>query len=409
MKKVTNLYRAAYSGLSPSAWLLSFVMFVNRAGTMVMPFMTLYLTTAMGYTIAEAGWVMAFFGLGAVCGGLLGGKLSDKLGFYFIQLFALLGGGIMFFVIGQLTGFIEICIAAFFLAMINESFRPANSAAIVHYSKPENRTRSYSLNRLAINIGWAFGGALGGLIAHKNYHLLFWIDGTTNIMAGILLYFFLAPSKNSETKKIKVEIEIKSVSAYRDKNYLIYIFFVFLYAFTFFQLFTTQPVFFKQVLQLSENYIGILMALNGLLITFFEMVVVHSIDGKRKTLHYIFIGSIFLGLCYLIFNFLPHGLTVALISTIICVIGEIFTLPFMNSFAMNRSTANNRGQYAGLFTLAWACAQVLGPSSGSLVAYHYGFETMWWMMGGIFIFAGIGFKLLEKKETKEELLRGISV
>ena len=46
-----------------------------------MPFMTLYLTTAMGYTIAEAGWVMAFFGLGAVCGGLLGGKLSDNLDF----------------------------------------------------------------------------------------------------------------------------------------------------------------------------------------------------------------------------------------------------------------------------------------------------------------------------------------
>lgn len=397
LERIKNLYREAYSGLSPSAWLLSLVMFVNRAGTMVMPFMTLYLTTALGYTIAQAGWVMACFGIGAVCGGLLGGKLTDKFGFYFIQLFALFGGGIMFFVIGQMTNFVPICISAFFLAMINESFRPANSAAITHYSKPENRTRSYSLNRLAINVGWAFGGALGGLIASKNYHLLFWIDGATNIMASFLLYFFLAPSKNVETRENTVDEKIISKSAYQDKPYLAYSFFVFLYAFTFFQLFTTQPVYFKKELLLSENYIGLLMALNGLLITFFEMVVVHSIDGKRNTLHYIYLGSLLLGISYLVFIFFPHGFMVALISTIICVIGEIFTLPFMNSYAMVRSTTANRGQYAGLFTMAWACAQVLGPATGTQLAYHFGFDMMWWVMGGIFILSAIGFKLLEKR------------
>lgn len=409
MKRIKNLYREAYSGLSPSAWLLSMVMFVNRSGTMVMPFMTLYLTTSMGYTIAQAGLVMAAFGMGAVCGGLIGGKLTDKLGFYFIQLFALLGGGIMFIFIGQLTSFFPICVAAFFLATINESFRPANSAAIFHYSKPENLTRSYSLNRLAINVGWAFGGALGGLIAHKNYHLLFWIDGITNILAAILLYSFLAPSKNKETSTKKQNHTSPSLSAYKDKNYLIYIFFVFLYAFAFFQLFTTQPVYFKTVLHLSENYIGLLMALNGLLVTFFEMIVVHSIHGKRKTLHFIFIGSIFLGLCFLLFNFFPHGFMVAFLSTIICVIGEIFTLPFMNSFAMERATVINRGQYAGLFTIAWAFAQVLGPAAGSQIAFHAGFESMWWVMGGLFIFTAFGFKLLQKKEEREQLLHKTNV
>ena len=58
-----------------------------------------------------------------------------------------------------------ICLVTFLLSLVNEAFRPANSTAIAFYSKEENRTRSYSLNRLAINLGWALGGAIGGILA----------------------------------------------------------------------------------------------------------------------------------------------------------------------------------------------------------------------------------------------------
>jgi hypothetical protein len=52
--RVFSLYKQAYSGLSRATWLLSTVMPVNRSGTMVVPFMTIYLTSpAMGYSIAR--------------------------------------------------------------------------------------------------------------------------------------------------------------------------------------------------------------------------------------------------------------------------------------------------------------------------------------------------------------------
>lgn len=64
MKRVLTLYRDAYSGLSPSLWWLSIVMLINRAGTMVIPFMTLYLTQYLDYSISKAGIIMAVFGIG---------------------------------------------------------------------------------------------------------------------------------------------------------------------------------------------------------------------------------------------------------------------------------------------------------------------------------------------------------
>ena len=159
MKRISNLYKNAYSGLSPAMWWLSVVMLVNRAGTMVVPFMTLYLTQARHFSIGMAGMVMSVFGLGAICGGILGGKLTDKFGFYNIQLSALLCGGVMFIVLGQMSSFPAICTCTFALAVLNESFRPANATAVAQYSNENNRTRCYSLNRLSINLGWAAGGA----------------------------------------------------------------------------------------------------------------------------------------------------------------------------------------------------------------------------------------------------------
>src|SRR5258705_11054934 len=181
-------YRNAYSGLSKQTWLLSLIMLINRSGTMVVPFMTLYLTSQMGFSVGKAGIVFGLFGAGAFSGAWLGGRLTDKIGFYPIQLITLAGGGLLFFVLGQMKTYPLICTFTFLLSFVNEAFRPANSTAIAFYSKEENRTLSYSLNRLAINLGWAVGSGLGGVLAHRNYELLFWVDGYTNLAAALVMW-----------------------------------------------------------------------------------------------------------------------------------------------------------------------------------------------------------------------------
>ena len=168
---------------------------------MVLPFMTIYLT-GIGFSLFKAGIVVGLFGAGAVCGAIIGGKLTDRMGFRRIQLITLAGGGVLFILLGFMKSYPLICIFTFILSLVNDAFRPANNAAIAQYSKPENRTRSYSLNRLAINLGWAVGGTLGGFIASFNYHLLFWIDGFTNIFAAIMLYYLLKPADSEEKEKI---------------------------------------------------------------------------------------------------------------------------------------------------------------------------------------------------------------
>lgn len=394
MKKLASIYINSYRGLEPSVWLLSIVMLVNRMGTMVLPFMTLYLTEDKGISIGKAGIVLTVFGLGTVCGGFIGGKLTDKLNFYFIQLFALLGGGIMFIILGQMMNYTAICVATFTLSLINESFRPANAAAIAHYSKDQNTTRSFTLNRLAINLGWAVGGALGGFVASKSYHLLFWIDGLTNISAAVLLWLLLAPSKNKDSNANKEALPIKH-SAYKDKVFLVFIVLNTLFACCFFQIFTTIPVYFKQDLFLNEEQIGIVMALNGLIIAVFEMVLIHNLEGRRELLTYINMGIVLVGMGFIALNILPGTFSLALIFITFITFGEIVGMPFMTTFWVKRTTAANRGQYAGLNTMSWAIAQIAGPGLGAQIAQRYGFNTLWWVLGVIFAIMVIGYRWLQ--------------
>jgi len=309
---------------------------------MVIPFLSLYLTSpSMGYSLSQAGFVFGLFGAGAFTGAYIGGKLTDKIGFYKIQLITLIGGGLLFMVLGQMKSYPLICIFTFILSFVNEAFRPANSTAIAFYSKEENRTRSYSLNRLAINLGWAIGSGLGGLIAHFNYELLFWIDGITNLSAAFLLYRLLKPPAQETKKETVAAVSVKVLSAYKDKVYLWFIVCSFLFASGFFQLFTNLSVYFKKERDFSEPFIGFLMAVNGLFIVFTEMALIYRLEKRKTPLLFVVFGVFLTGVSYLLLNFFNINHLMAMVIILIITVAEMLAMPFMNTFWIERRNHSN--------------------------------------------------------------------
>lgn len=365
--------------------------------------MTMYATQKLHLSIVDAGIIMSVFGVGSIVGAFIGGKLTDSIGFYKVQVFALLGGGLMFIILSYLQSYLLICCGTFVLSLVNESFRPANSTAIAYYSKPANRTRSYSLNRLAINLGWAFGGALGGFLASFDYHLLFWVDGLTNIFAAFILFVVLpVPADLMSSLATNRAKAANSASPYIDKQYFFFIFLTILFAFCFFQMFTMLPVFLKQQLSLNETLIGILMAINGLIIAGLEMVIVFKLEAKQRPLRFIKFGVWMIGLSFFVFNLFNGQFFLALFSTVIITVGEMFSMPFMNTYWISRSSDYNRGQYAALYTMAWGTAQIAAPSIGGYIADRYSFNVLWSVVFAITLVAGLGYHRLASLSSNEK-------
>ena len=85
---------------------------------------------------------------------------------------------------------------------------------------------------------------------------------------------------------------------------------------------------------------------------------------------------------------------------VVMTLGEILALPFMNTFWTSRSADHNRGQYAGLYTIAWSIAQTAGPFLGAQLAEYAGFNVLWWVLGGASFVTAIGFIWLKKHISK---------
>jgi predicted MFS family arabinose efflux permease len=396
MTQFINYFKKAYGGLSKPIWLLSAAMFINRCGTMVFPFLSLYLTQYLHFSIADTGKILIIYGLGALAGNFMGGYLTDKIGHFYVQVTSLIFAGLMLLLIMFLNNFYALSISLFVFTAIGDTFRPANQTAIASYSNADNRTRAFTMNRLAINFGWAIGAGIGGILAFKNYKLLFLVDGITCILSGIFLMIFLKPSKQIYVaEEINYADDLKS-SPYRDGAYLYFVFNTLIFATSFFLLFSIIPVYFKEIHQLTEIQIGGLETLNGIIIVIFEMFVVIELEKRFKKMNIIAFGLLFTGFSYLLFNLFSNT-GVVIISLIFVTLGEMFAMPFMQSTTVARSTPTTRGKYLGLYGMTYSIAQIASPGLGTWIVANYGYSVLWNLIFTACCIGASGFLFLRNK------------
>jgi predicted MFS family arabinose efflux permease len=390
-KSIVNMYADSFSGLSRSVWLLSLIMLINRAGAMVLPFMTLYLTTDLGFTLTAAGWVMGAYGLGSILGAYAGGYLTDKFGYYHIQLYSLIISAFILLLLVFLKEYLAILLAVFCFALIADTLRPANSVAIAAYATPENRTRSFSLMRFAINLGFSIGPAMGGIVAGTlGFRWIFLIDAITCLLAALILYRYLPFDKASVPEKKSMSQPV-GISAYKNKTYLWFICLVSLYAIAFFQLFTSVPVYWEKEWGFSETKIGLLLAINGLIIVLLEMPFIRSMEHIQRYMVMVSIGSALLIVGFLALIAGWVSVFSALVFVILMSFSEMFAMPFMTNYAVSVPTEDRRGQYMALYSMAYGVAHIVAPMGSLYVADHYSFFLLYLGLAGLGLVVAIAF------------------
>lgn len=392
-----------FKGFSREIWILTLITFINRAGTMVLPFLSKYLKENLHFTYGEVGWIMVSFGFGSMLGSWLGGKLSDKIGFYKVMVFSLFSSGIFFFILQYITSFWGLCFGMFSIMTLADMFRPAMFVSLGAYAKPENRTRSLTLVRLAVNLGFAAGPALGGLIIMGiGYQGLFWVDGGSCIVA-ILIFALLVKEKKKSSHHDPHATILEAASVFKDRIFWIFLFVSFVTAMIFFQLFTTLPLYHSEKFGLSEFQTGLLMTLNGLLIFALEMPFVGYFERKKvQKLKIILWGSVIMAASfYLLLINVWAGILI--ITMIMMSIGEIFAFPFSNTFAMSRAPKGHEGRYMALYTMSFSLAHIISSKVGLEIIAQFGYQVNWLVMGTFGVsaaFCCIWIQKLLKLENK---------
>ncbi len=391
-------YKRSFSGVKPKIWYLAIITLINRAGAMVLPFLSLYLTTEEGYDLVTTGNILLMFGVGSFLGNYFGGILTDRFGPFRIQLFSLWVTSLSFLVLMHLHTPLSFAMGLLVTSCLMDLFRPANMTAVSRLESAENRTKAVGVIRLAINIGFAAGPAFGGLIAFTlGYDWLFMIDAITCFLAGgLMLGLFRTQmrTEGSEQKAKKDEPKGNVKEVFKDRLFLFFLFLVFIMACVFMQIFNVIPVFFKQDMLFTEAQIGYLMAFNGVLIVFIELPLIELMK-KRNELKLIASGCILLAISYLILIF-DQWSVVAILCLLFFTIGEILILPYTTTAIMNRAPEHLKGRYLAFYGMAFSICHMVAPLMGMNVASAYGFSPLWWLLGSLLIVPVLGFYALRK-------------
>lgn len=403
-----------FKGFPREIWVLTIITFINRAGTMVVPFLSKYMKDDLHFSYSQIGWIMVCFGLGSIVGTWVSGKLIDKIGFYKIMVFSLFSSGIIFIALQQLKSFESLCIGIFILTSVADMFRPAMLVSLNSFTKKENRTRALTLVRAAVNLGFLFGPALGGLlIMNMGYEYLFYADGATCILAVLVFVVFVKEKKLPFKIKNKITSLGSKNIAFKDKSFVLHLFISMISGVLFFQIFTTLPLYHKEQFYLPEFYSGLLLGVNGLIMLFFELPIVNYVEKiNANRLKVISIGVLLMAISFALLYFVKVQ-EILVIMMIFMTFGAMLTFPFANSFAMSRAHTGHEGKYMAIFTMSYSFAHIFSAKTGMEIIQKYGYETNWLFMSGLGFLAFIMIFWLnsvvkkEKNSTHDKIIKSL--
>lgn len=371
-------------------WILFGGTLVNRFGHFVIPFLAIYLKQR-GHGVGVTGIVLGAYGAGGLLAGIIGGYLADRIGRKPTMLLSCVGAAISMLLLSQAEAIPALAALTFLTGLTAAMYGPAVGALIADLVPPHLRVRAYSCQRLAINLGFACGMATAGFMAKQSFAILFIADAATTLILALTLLLGIRPrpvtARRENSGWSHALIHMKA-----NKPFHLAVASSFLVSIVFWQMSSSYGLQTTEGAGLDERAYGLLLALNGILITFVELPLT-GITRRFDPVRVMAVGYVLIGLGMGL-NGLGASAFLLLASMIVFTIGEMIALPVNSSYMASLAPDEMRGRYQGVMSITWSAATMVGPSFGvALYQFHPG---ILWLSVMLMSFAAAGLMLLSR-------------
>ena len=374
--------------LPPMVWVVAVATFINRVGTMVLPFLAIYITDAWGLPPSRAGFALAVFGVGGLLSAPLGGWLSDRIGAIRVMTVAFLSAGALLLVVPLATSYTVLVALIGVWALLNEAVRPATLVALTDGLVPAQRKPAIALNRLAVNLGMGIGPAVGGMLVTIAFPLLFWVDGLSAILAGV--FMALAATRlgwQHRAREGAVASPREMIDAFFDPRMIVLLLGILLVVLVFDQHRSTLPLYVTGSLGFSETFYGFLFIINTGIILLVEVPL------NLKTAHWPSGRTLALGALFVAVGFGATGLASSeagvIGSVVLWTCGEMLLFPGLAAYVADVAPEDRRGAYMGAFSLAGWMAIIPAPLVGTWLLERFGGGALWTAALGVGLMAAL--------------------
>jgi MFS family permease len=367
---------ASLRALPRPAWILFLGVFLNKFGSFVVPFLTIYLTR-QGYSMADAGLAIGAYGAGHFVASGLGGHLADTIGRRKTIVLSMVSAAISMLLLSQARSLPAIILLTALAGLTAELYRPASSALLADLVPAGQRVTAFSAYRMAFNAGWAFGPATAGFLAERGFFWLFVGDAITSVLFGLVAFFALPRGVRSQPAESKWSDALHALR--RDHKFHQLLAASFAIALVFFQISSTYGLFVTQLGFSAATY-GAIISLNGVMVVFCELPL-SAITRRFPARQVIGLGYALVGIGFAL-NALASTVPALIVAMVVVTFGEMLTIPVSVAYVADLAPPHLRGRYLGAFGLTWALGLTVGPSLG-MALFHYGAAVLWLACGAL--------------------------
>ena len=376
-----GLWRSVRS-MPPAAWVLFLGSFVNRFGSFVLVFLVIWLTEE-GYSPAQAGAAVSAYGVGALGASLLGGYLADRIGRGNAIALSMLSAAATMLALSQADTLPLVLGLSVLAGLTAELYRPASAALLADLVPSERRVTAYALYRLAINLGFAAGPAVAGLLAERSFFLVFLGEAITSALFGIAALLFLPQGVRSQRHEETPGELVRAIRA--DRRFQLFLVASLLTAFVYFQAQGALPL---HVIDQGFSFatFGALISLNGLIVVLLELPIA-VVAQRYPRQPVIALGSALTGLGFALTAWATDVPLLAL-TVFIWTIGEIVSAPSSQAYVADLAPPHLRGRYQGAWGLTFGLALILAPVLGT-AAFAVNPTALWLSCGVLGLIAAL--------------------
>lgn len=375
-------YLSSYAGLPKACWREIILNLFNAISVGVCYFLALYFVDNLHFNMAIVGMMLSSYGIGTVAGGIISGKLCDKMSPRIISIISLIAQGIAFFLLAKIkiTGLLTINL--FFLGVSAYGFKTANYTSMLNHCRDDEKLRLKSINisHAASNFGLGLSGVIVGVMANYGYVNIFYTASAILLVSALYLalidYAVIKKQKNNTFDSL---LNQGNVSKKGNKQILILtLTSLFLIGLIIAQLGSTYPVYVKEAFpDLGTKAVSILYLLDTVLIVLFQAPLANLYSNYNKLL-VMGLGAFMMGMGMLILS-MSSAFILAILSCVVWTTGEMLFIPTAQLICYENGPKEKKGQSMGIFQATFAVSTVVGPTVGGFIYHDVGTNAFWYI------------------------------
>ncbi|MDX2560311.1 MFS transporter [Streptomyces sp. TX20-6-3] len=396
---------ATVSGLPQGFWWLWLSTLVNRTGAFVLTFLSLYLTVELGHSAWFAGLVVALHGLGGVAGSPLGGALTDRWGRRPTMVTMHLAAAASAAALAFVTSAWGIATVVLLMGVAMQAVRPSINATIADMVPAQDVRRAYALNYWALNLGFAIASIGGGAAIFLGYRTLFIVDAVATTLCALIVFLRL-PETRPEARTDKagkpvVEAEVSMLTVLRDAPFRTLVLLNLFVCLVFTAPWIGLPLTMADK-SLSPSSYGVVIAVNGIVIVGFQLLV-NKLTDKRSPVLLLTLSSLLFAVGTGATALAGSSVVAFAATVVVWTVGEMIHVPTNAAATALLAPEHARGRYQGVMGMSWAVAGFVAPIGAGAIVGGPGPNVLWAATFAIGVLAAVGYTMRLRKALDEDI------